>query len=247
MQQTPYSTLPSTADIAVRCLLGLALLAASAIAAAGPRSVSVVYNVYTRGVQLGQITESFEGGGNTYKLTSDTVPQGIFALAQKQFVRLTSQGEIGRQGLKPLRFEGRRGQDQTPQVTAEFDWTGSRLLMRNDGHEQTVTLPVGAQDRLSAMYQFMFAHPVPGKTYEVQMTNGRKFDVYRYTVTPNVEIDTPIGRISTVHLVKQQEANDTGNEIWLAPQYQYFPVRMVIVERDGSRYEQIVTRLDVRE
>jgi hypothetical protein len=78
------------------------------------------------------------------------------------------------------------------------------------------------------------------------MTNGRKLDRYRYAVSPEVEIDTALGRMTTLHLVKQHRPDESGAEIWLAPQHRYLPVRVLVLEEDGSRYEQFITRLDIR-
>ena len=78
------------------------------------------------------------------------------------------------------------------------------------------------------------------------MTNGRKIDRYRYSVAPDVTIDTPYRRLDTVHLVKQREPNETATEIWLAPELNFVTAKLLIVEEDGVRYEQLLTRLEVR-
>ena len=57
-------------------------------------------------------------------------------------------------------------------------------------------------------------------------------------------LDTALGRIRTLHLVKQHAPGDPQNEIWLSPEHGYLPVRMAIVERNGTRYEQLVSQLD---
>jgi hypothetical protein len=92
----------------------------------------------------------------------------------------------------------------------------------------------------------MFVAPDRPRQMEISMTNGRKLDRYQYTVEPGVEIDTPLGRISTVHLVKQRQPDESATEIWLSPRHRYLPVKMMIVERNGSRYEQVATRLEIK-
>ena len=62
----------------------------------------------------------------------------------------------------------------------------------------------------------MFFRSSASEFVEFPMTNGRKLDRYRYQVTPDVEIDTPIGRLKTLHLVKQREGNESAAEVWLA-------------------------------
>ena len=133
--------------------------------------------------------------------------------------------------------------------TADFDWKSDKLTMTHDGVNQIVALPPATQDRLSAMYQFMYlvqSKPRAASTVEMPMTTGRKFDRYRYDVHQDVVIDTPLKRITTLHLAKQRDQNDSHTEIWLAPEFHYLPVKVLIVESDGVRYEQIVTRLDVK-
>ena len=123
---------------------------------------------------------------------------------------------------------------------------GGRLAFTHDGHTETVALPPGTQDRLSIMYQFMFQVFDQRDRLDFSMTDGRRLAHYHYTVTPNVQIDTPMGRMATLHLVKQAEPDGSGTEIWLAPQHHFLPVKMVIREHNGTRYEQVATRIDIK-
>ena len=59
-------------------------------------------------------------------------------------------------------------------------------------------------------------------------------------------IETALGRIATVHLVKRREPGDSGAEVWLSPAHAHLPVKMLVIESDGARYEQAITRLDLR-
>ena len=118
-------------------------------------------------------------------------------------------------------------------------------LTFGDGRSETVALPSGAQDRLSVMYQFLFLAPEQLRDLKFAMTNGRKLDQYRYTIGPDTALDTPMGRLSVVHMVKQHAAGDTATEIWLARDHAMLPVKMRIIENDGSRYEQVIVKLDM--
>ena len=61
----------------------------------------------------------------------------------------------------------------------------------------------------------------------------------------SVPVDTPMGRMNALHLVKQREAGDNNEiEVWLSTERNFVPVKLLIVESDGSRFEQIITRLD---
>jgi hypothetical protein len=78
------------------------------------------------------------------------------------------------------------------------------------------------------------------------MTNGRKLDHYLYTIRHGVELETRLGRMATLHLVKQHRVDESGAELWLAPQYRFLPVRLLIQEEDGTRYEQVITGLEFK-
>jgi len=96
------------------------------------------------------------------------------------------------------------------------------------------------------MYQFLFLDPAKLKGLAFAMTNGRKLDQYRYTIGPDTAIDTPLGRLAVIHLVKQHTASETATEIWLAREHRLMPVKMRIVEDDGKRYEQVISRLEIQ-
>ena len=227
----------------IAALLGWCACAAAA-APAGPLSVSATYNVYMNGTPVAVMNETFETRDGTYRITSESVPVGALALLQRP-VTAVSTGRITAEGLRPERFEGRRiGSGQ--QLKAEFDWPGKRLTFGQDGKAETIDLPAGTQDRLSIMYQFMFLAYDRREPLDFAMTDGRRFTQYRYLVTPDVEIDSSLGRMRTHHLVKQTEPDGTGTEIWLARQHQFLPVKMLIRESNGTRYEQVATRIDIR-
>ena len=230
----------------IRILLSALLVALPGGAQATPRSVSVSYNVLLNGARIAVLNERFEAAEDTYHITSDTKAVGVFALLQNRSLKLVSEGRVARNGLQPYRFEGQRNNENSRQVTADFDWPGTQLTLRFDGKTETLALPAGTQDRLSVMYQFMFFSYDQLKQLDVAMTNGRKLDRHHYTITPDVGLDTPLGRMTTLHIVKRRKPDDTATEIWLAPQHNFLPVKMLIVEHDGARYEQIITRLDLK-
>jgi hypothetical protein len=232
--------------LATLLLLALALSAQAALPPA-PQSIIAGYDVFRGGLRIATMSESFESKDGEYRLVSETRAVGVFALVQKQPLRFTSQGQLAENGLQPRHFEGKRGEADPRQVRGDFDWEAGSLTISHDGKTDTFPLGPGTQDRLSVLYQFMFLGPERLQRLEFAMTNGRKLDRYRYTVTPNVEIDTPLGRLTTLHLVKQHRPDESGTEVWLSPQHRYLPVKVMVQEEDGARYEQFITRLEIRE
>lgn len=213
--------------------------------AATPGAISASYNVLLNGLPIAVINERFETKNNTYRIVSESNTTGLLALFRKQSAILASRGQITGNGLQPEYFEGHNGDGDARRVSAAFDWPEKRLTLRYDGRTETAELPPGTQDRVSLMYQFMFVAFDRLRHLDVAMTNGRKIDQYRYSITPGVDIDTPLGRMKTLHLVKERLPHESAAEVWLAPQHHFFPVKVLIVEKDGTHYEQILTKLEL--
>lgn len=226
-------------------LLAAAALLPAPVAFAAPQTVHAQYHVSMNGVPIGIMQETYEARDGRYQIVSETHATGVLALVQRRPARVTSSGEVDLAGLHPQTFEAARGSSDARRVRADFDWTAHKLTMTHDDRSDTVTLPPGAQDRLSVMYQFLFIPPDQLRDLKFAMTNGRKLDHYRYTTGPDTALDTAIGRMAVVHLVKQHAAGDTATEIWLAREHAMLPVKMRIIEDDGSRYEQIIVRLNL--
>ena len=223
--------------------LGIALLAPAAHAA--PQSVRAQYDVSMNGAPIGVMQDVFEIRDNRYQIVSETHATGVLALVQRRPARVISSGEVDRAGLRPQAFEATRGNSDARRARADFDWPAKTLTLTHDGRVDTITLPPGTQDRLSVMYQFLFLAPEQLRDLKFAMTNGRKLDQYRYAIGADTALDTPLGRLAVVHLVKQLAPGDTGTEIWLARDHALLPVKMRIVEEDGSRFEQVITRIDM--
>jgi Protein of unknown function (DUF3108) len=223
----------SAGAMALPCLARAALLSAA----------TITYNLSLNGVMLGTITEHFEIRDGQYRASSEARATGLLALVQRDPARYVSTGTVTRDGLRPQRFEG---QHRGKSLSADFDWAAKKLTLIHDGLNHALDLPAGAQDRLSIMYHLMFAVRDKPSRLEVNITNGRKLTHYRYAVKDEVTIDTPFKRLNTVHFVKQREPGESGTEVWISPEHAHLPVKVLIIEDDGDRFEQVATRVDIK-
>ena len=68
---------------------------------------------------------------------------------------------------------------------------------------------------------------------------------HRYAVAGRETLKTPAGDFEALKLVKQRDAGDEREtEIWLAAKRDFLPLRIVVVEKDGTRRDQILTRIE---
>ena len=226
-------------------LAWLALCAPLTALAAPPAHIRAVYDLYKDSIRIGKIEESYARDGDRYTLTSTTTPIGLLALFKPEKVFVRSSGVIGKNGLQPQSFSHRRENDAAKDSDAEFDWQDGKVALIHQAQRETLALPQGTQDRLSAMYQFMFL-PLKDGALDFTMTNGHKLDSYHYAVARGPNLDTPAGKFGTLYLDSQPKPGERRTEIWLARQRHYLPCKMVITEANGGRLIQVLSEISVK-
>lgn len=218
------------------------------IAADLPARIDISYSMTASGLSA-EVNDTLEikqvNGVRNYAITSEARATGLLALLQRGSIVRASQGVITDGGLQPLRFSDQR--DNKQYAVAIFDWTKKLLTLQHEGNEMQKPLPANSQDRVSLLYSFVFCPPT-GKTVELYETDGRGLSLFRYTVAGKETLDTPIGKLETIVLVKQQEKDDLrGRKLWFATAHHLLPVRIVATEKDGSALDQMVTKISYAE
>jgi len=197
------------------------------------------------GVVAAEVTEVLEHDGKTFSLRSEGRGKGIGALLYRGAAKRWCRGEITSTGLRPLEYRDQRG--DRPAAAAKFDWVGKTLTQEHDGKSETTKLVPPLQDRLSFLYNYAFQSSPdlkPGKEIKVTLTDGKGLARFQYNVAGTERLSTPAGELETVRLVKQREnKDDKGTEIWFASGRDYLPVRILVIETDGVRIDQVLTRM----
>lgn len=224
---------------------GMLLSAAPAFAAL-PTSVRLSYNIFKAGIPIGNIEEIYSRTQDRYTLTSITTPVGLLAIFKPEKIFIKSSGLISQAGLMPLQFTHRRERDNSKDNRADFDWQRKQLTLTRQQQRDTLPLPEGTQDRLSAMYQFMFLTLLPDTTLDFAMTNGNKLDQYHYAVGGPTHLDIPAGEFNALYLDNQAKPGESRTEIWLCMDHHYLPCKMIITEADGGQLTQVLSKFTVR-
>jgi hypothetical protein len=219
--------------------------AAAAIAADGPSRLQVSYDVYKDSFKGVVITETYTRKPDGYHIESESRAIGIVALIKPEIIRVVSVGIVTSKGLRPITFTNQRKLDTERNVSADFDWAAHSITLNDRSGKRTLPLPAGTQDRLSAMYQFMFLPLKNATTLDFYMTNGSKVDIYNYLITPDQSVTVPLGTFKALYVASPQKAGESRTEIWLATEHANFPFKMVITDPDGDQFMQVLTRFDI--
>ncbi len=206
--------------------------------------VETYFDVSTKidGSAEGKATITYNlGDNNHYQLNWLTQASGFAALLLPDLLQ-TSEGALTKTGLQPTSYLYQFGNKVDKTRTASFDWQNKKLTMQTSKATQTEDLPEGAQDLLSFMYQFMYVAPL--QAMQIHIATGKKLANYDYSFEGEENINTSFGELKTIHIRHSGNDDDEKTELWLAIDYQYVPVKIRKIEKNGKVVEMVATRIN---
>ena len=153
----------------------------------------------------------------------------------------TTEGDITPEGLAPRRFADQWRQGRA----AHFD--REKNLITFSANTPDAPLLPGAQDRLSLFVQIgamLVSNPAqlaPGATVTIQTVGPRDAEPWLITAEGEERLTLPAGEITALKFSREpRKPYDLRLELWLAPAYQYLPVRIRLTQPDGDYVEQML-------
>lgn len=145
-------------------------------------------------------------------------------------------------GVRPLGYTyTRSGLGRKRRVRIDFDWRRLRSRSELDGRVREEALTPGMLDRLSCQLQLrldLLEHYRPGAAarfnYQLLDRKGRRN--WSFAVAGEEAIDTPLGRLATVRLVRTDRDGGTTS-LWLARDWQFLLVRLLQEDEDGDSFQ----------
>ncbi len=214
----------------------LALALAGCARAQLPARLEITYEVLRNGSRIAEITASLEQGAGRYRLTETWRGKGIYVLLGKATRK--SAGMLPGEGPRPEEFTDERSGRDT--ARAWFQWGANTLTMRYKGKSRSEPIPPDAQDRLSFILALALA-PAGTKAMEFHLIDGRGVSRQAYEFAGRERVRTAAGEFEALRVVRGKE--DGRVELWLAAVLGNLPVRMLAVENNGTRYEQLATHI----
>jgi hypothetical protein len=224
----------------IRNFLFLLTSFAGAAQAAPPARLEIAWELTRNGVAVADIVQILEHSAGKYQLSETWKGRGLFAL--RGSVKRTSRGIVTPAGLRPLEYSDERTGREPER--ANFDWAAKTVTYQYKGPAKTIPLPPFPHDRLAFMFQFGFKPPRSPQVV-LDVIDGRGISDQIYQVGGRDRMTISAGEFQIVKLVRRKEGDERA-EIWLAADRDYIPVRILIVTKDGTRLDQVVTRISAQ-
>lgn len=241
---------------------GLGLLLAGAIGAAAaqdapasakrpfelPPSADLHYELQARqrGFGLkGEAIVTWRAGDGQYSVKAESKVPVLGTITDDR-----SSGAIDAWGLAPAEFvEKRMRKDPT---TATFDREAKSLSFSES--KQVYPLKGGEQDRVSITWQLAAVARAAGDRFKAGskwpffVAGRRDAERWVFEVVRREKVRTGLGEVDAVLVSRQPVADkkDQSLEIWLAPQIEWYPVKLRYQEGEKEQVEQTLNTVTRR-
>lgn len=208
----------------------LCLGLSSAYAQSAGQPVTVHYEIKVDGITLGRATHTLKVEGNRYTLTDLEEATGIVGLFANSITR-KSVGTIVDKQLQPARYS-ETVKNKSRIVTLNWKTMSATFTTDPNKKEKFVADTV---DRASFAYQYYFNGKIPSGTYSQMVADVKKVEEQKFRVVGTNTVETPMGNISALQI---DRAGDHKNmSMWIAPKYNYLPVRMIYIDKKGHEFD----------
>ena len=191
--------------------------------------------------EVGNLKINYKINDNKYDINYIANAKGVTSIFYSKPLTQKSKGIINKKGLKPEYYLYSHGIKKKSEVI--FDWQRKTLTIKRKENIKTHDLIDEAQDQLSFMFQFMFLNPLD--KMQIPITNAKVFKIYNYHYVDELDINTKLGNLSTLHVAKFNYQTPERIDLWLAKEYGYLPVKIAITQDDLSIIIQQIEILNI--
>lgn len=181
-----------------------------------------------------RVMEQSPDGNFVYR--SDTHTTGLFSLVRKDRIVEESLWQVADGALRSLAYTyTRSGGSRDRNVAVQFNWDTRRITNTINGESWLMPTVPQVVDKL--LYQFALMSDLRSGNSELKYTvaDGGKIKIYEIEPLGEESVKTPLGKLQSMKFRHQKLGDDRITTLWCAPQFQYLPVQVEYLEKDGSR------------
>ena len=191
-----------------------------------PSRASISYKA-TTSVADGVAHYTWKRDGENYSFESTIAASGFFVNMFAGTITQQSTGMVTSSGLEPALFTIRRGDREAE--TAEFQRATKELKLSRGSESRQLPMPANLQDTQSFLFQLAIEAvklKTPDDRLTILVTNARGVNRYTFRKVGESTLETRLGPVETVHLVRETSELRDSYEAWLSPMHHYLPVKL---------------------
>jgi len=188
------------------------------------------YAVHANGMKIGEMTRTLTAvAPERYVLTSEVRTTGLIALFRDDRLHERSEWVQDEDGYRPMEYYARYTDGRETEVERiTFDWERRRVIAVDQNETTVLPLSDGLLDKL--MYQVVIRDDLEAgkRDLRYRIVDGSKIKEYVFEVLGEEEVVTPMGRVRTVKIRREDTV------VWCAAVWDYLPVKLEQKEKDRT-------------
>jgi len=207
-----------------------AMLSVSSQAATLPERLELSYTVRLGPISVGTMQKTLmrDGADGHYRVTSRTEPTGVGGLVSDDLLLEEGEFRVVGDEVQPLYYRARRNGRKEFDRSVRFDWDRLELEF-SDGRR--LPLPPGTQDSGSLLFALMLGSYTNGTNTRLNITDGKSLREYRYSVQGVETVQTPLGILPAVRVLRRHPSKPSETRLWLGTDHHNLPLR---IEQDRA-------------
>lgn len=212
-----------------------------------PQPFVATYAATYRGINAGTLTFSFQrdaaSGHYIYETRANPSLLARFVVSRDALER--SEMQIGPDGVRPLNWQlddGKSGAGKDGQL--QFDWANDTVSGVIEDEKISLPTQSGLQDRLSIQVAVIAALLRGNEPGTIPMIDDNRIKHYIYTRGAAETIETPMGTFDTIVYESTRSGSSRVSRFWMAPQFEYVPVRAEQVRKGKVETVMVLTKLE---
>ncbi len=230
-----------------RALLALLALAAGTAASADPGipSFNARYDLKKGPLVLGVSRVEYRRlPKERYSYRMHTRGTGLARFLFEGYTEERSEGEITAEGFRPRAYHYRRaGGDNPRESEARFLREQDRVEGLKRGKPWALEAPSGVLDRVVGPLQLMHDLAEGRDETRYSIAERGRLRHYRLTREGTETLNTALGRLETVKVVRRREGGGETTTLWCAPALDYLAVRVEHEDEDDGTFTLELTRV----
>jgi hypothetical protein len=201
-----------------------------------PGHVEIVYQL--KGMVSGRQTQIWRRDDQRYTIESSSEATGLAAIFLSGRILQKSSGHIGPLGLVPERYDMQRPNGKKEILLFRHGDNvieASRIDPKKGTRTTELPLLTGAQDPLSSIFQLAMVAREDGEGVIVA-AGAKRIKGYPYLTLGVENIQTPLGKLQTLHVTRAGDSDKGAVHLWLAIEHRHLPVRITYTDDDGAEW-----------
>ena len=232
---------------AIQHSLMILLICASSIHAEEniPPAFEASFKIFRSGSEVAEMHRSLSSLANgEFIYRSETNSIGLVSIFYKLHILEESRWHIQDHQLQPLEYNYERIKKKVKRhKKTVFDWRNNQAYIVDNETKLTLDLKSGMTDKL--LYEIeimrdlkMGRHP---NTYSV--IDGAKIKTYYFDYLGEEIVDTLIGQLNTVKIVRRKPGEKAKTILWCANELHYLPIKLESTDDDGAVTIAVINKL----